>query len=662
DSNSWNDPNPANHAFRLYFICENLMHNSVHEEIPQHMHLSNHPGYSLKRPQEFFQIYGDYLLRILQMVEYGYSTKQYEIPPLDSFKILWGCDAVVTGNQLSEETITFLVVQMIAYLQELSLPKWIKNPRLSRDQSGEIKTYLDVQDGENAEGNLHRHIETGQYVFWMCQTHAQQRAKQETLEELNEFAQSRNGYVDMQQAALRVELDSTAEADQFISHLTGAGHTFNISMKLKWATSRPSVEKLCRDIAGTSVVELTIDGVTLDILPQDRDHAQCTHNLFGALVQWKTTLKFITLLNYPRPHEQCLYVKQYSLQLSSSSTRSFDNWVELERNMTKFWSLILNERVAVDYDTAARNLKGILGGNELPPIAVFTMHARSWNCSFDLNESAIVEVYSKDMLGRKDVFSSGSLWRLTVHLDDLQKDKDLFYAVQANPLLPRTQHSEGRIIARVSRQIGTPISGIKATFNGHPTDIDYSFCQQESFLTQEIEFLQWDCDHVFSQLSDYSASFLNVATEQHPSVLRLFTLDISLLSRHGLASVEKILSRSNLDHLEVVCTSVDPSMFDSIAQVLGCVQWPTLKSLKLSGDDIDMWVYIWMSLYSNPFKPSVKSEIGPQLLSLHIQGSGSACQLLSHTSALFVHGLIYSSPSVSVILKNVDFEEYFFLE
>ncbi|KAF8939022.1 hypothetical protein BGZ52_000301, partial [Haplosporangium bisporale] len=164
--------------------------------------------------------------------------------------------------------------------------------------------------------------------------------------------------------------------------------------------------------------------------------------------------------------------------------------------------------------------------------------------------------------------------------------------------------------------------------------------------TVGIEFLRWECDHVFSELSDYTASILDMATQQHPSVLKSFALDISSPSQSGLASAQNILYRSNLDHLYILCIECDLSFSDPIAQLIGSVQWSNLKSLKLSGDHINAWIRIWMSCHNNPFSPNARADGGPRLLQLHLQGTGSVPQLLSHTSALLVHGLVYLSPSV----------------
>lgn len=48
--------------------------------------------------------------------------------------------------------------------------------------------------------------------------------------------------------------------------------------------------------------------------------------------------------------------------------------------------------------------------------------------------------------------------------------------------------------------------------------------------TADIDFMQWDCDHLMSPHSNYFATVLAVATRQHPSVLTIITLNVSSLS------------------------------------------------------------------------------------------------------------------------------------
>ncbi|KAG0090344.1 hypothetical protein BGZ93_000235 [Podila epicladia] len=116
--------------------------------------------YLLLRQPEFFQIYGDYALRMLFMAKRGYLNDYYEIPPLDTLKILWGCDPNIIGRHINKDTIGSLIDKAINYLQELFQPKWRTGLGLDRDQSAAIRTFLDVQDDHNLEGNLLQPIYT----------------------------------------------------------------------------------------------------------------------------------------------------------------------------------------------------------------------------------------------------------------------------------------------------------------------------------------------------------------------------------------------------------------------------------------------------------------------------------------------------------------------
>ncbi|KAG0032915.1 hypothetical protein BGZ82_006329 [Podila clonocystis] len=112
-------------------------------DLEQQMPDWDYQRYLLQRQHEFFQAYGDYVLRMLLMTKSGHSNKFYEIPPLDTLKILWGCDPDTIGSHINKDTIRILVDKAIAYFRRLSPPKWTKNLALHRDQTAVIKTFLD---------------------------------------------------------------------------------------------------------------------------------------------------------------------------------------------------------------------------------------------------------------------------------------------------------------------------------------------------------------------------------------------------------------------------------------------------------------------------------------------------------------------------------------
>lgn len=169
DLDSWDDINTSTHQFRLYFMCDtssfigedSFFNISTQRKIrPQQVYVSNHPGYSLLRPHEFFQIYGDYVLRILTMVKCGYADQSYKIPSLASSEILSTCGLKTIKHNIAKSPLHSLFDHTIAHIQQLSPPKWNSKHDLSRSQSAAIKSFLDVHDGENAEGDLQCYTST----------------------------------------------------------------------------------------------------------------------------------------------------------------------------------------------------------------------------------------------------------------------------------------------------------------------------------------------------------------------------------------------------------------------------------------------------------------------------------------------------------------------
>ncbi|KFH62135.1 hypothetical protein MVEG_11774 [Podila verticillata NRRL 6337] len=696
DLDTWIDSDTATHSFRLFFMCENKKQESeTPEDTPQHVHVSNHPGYNLQRPQEFFQIYGDYVLRLLQMVECGYSDNRHVVPALNSFKILCDYDTVVSGSHLSKETIGSLVAKSIAYIQKLSPSKWIEDPTLSANQSAMIKAYLEIPDNCDGQGNLHRHINAHEKeVLWMCQWHNERQLHQEALQELQVFVQSHAGHVRMQEATLRVELCSDEDADQFCTLLMGTKHTFNLSIKINWKSTRSSMAKLCRDVACTGTVILEIDGATLDSQPEGPVQHSC-HPFSDVLLGGKFP-RFIALLNYPRPHERRLYFKNFSLRMLGSPVHSTFNWVDLLDISRKFEASVCKAQKASGYSTAAREFRSALEHIGLPSATEFTMARTStageagtqrqieWAYKFDLQELAFVDAYSNDMQGPISVLCSQSLQRLTVHLEkDLSVRKNLAHVVRINTqlhdlsfsyyghdilyyiryifclwcatsvssltLIDHMRGMQGRTIMQLTRNIGYYLLQSGTVLDSR--NADPSVCQQPP-QAWGFDILQLDCDHVFSQLLDASSVILASFMKYFPTDLTLLTLDVSHLSREGLLSVETILQLSHLEYLKVICNPVKSHMSIAVARVLRSIQWSTLKSLTIIGAHIETWVSIWMSAHSNPFNP-YRTFGGPQLLHLHLHHTGLATpQLLSHASALFVHGLVYLNPSVELVLTN----------
>ncbi|KAF8926936.1 hypothetical protein BGZ52_005038, partial [Haplosporangium bisporale] len=677
DLDSWDGLNPSTHRFRIYFMCDNWNNHDSLTSLPQHIHLSNHPGYRLTRPQEFFHQYGDYALRLLLMIKHGYTSSSYEVPSLDTLKIFWKPE--IFGRNPISDNIEYLVDMAIDYLEELSPPTW-KQLGLSRSQSATIKTFLIVEDGDNTEGNLHRYISSAQFVCWRCDAHAQQYLNREYLVQLREFICGLGGIIDMQQAVIKINIGSTSETDKFLSLLDSANHRFNIFIKLNWRTTWAYVKELCMDVSKKKSVSLAIDGLTLV-----NDLQALEKTLFNPFsgssdsTESGSGLQFITFLNYPRPQEYCIHFRRLSLQSTRSPARLAHRWVELRDDLQKFRSLVCSARVAADCNAAASELHTVLKRYGDTKVTLVTIYGDSWSTVFDLRKGAFVQAYSQHTACPNGILSSGSLQELTVELGELAFDQDLFRLVQTNTglqdlnvsycgrdalyyaeniikmrhspsralclsLFDRMRGAQDRLTAKLIVQGSegeNPVLDVVhgKGFNPAPPQ------RQSKEMSASIVSLLWECDHVSSQLTNHSASLLAKVTQHHPSVLTLFTLDMSQLSAVGCNSMEMVLRRSRLEHFNVMCGLIDSSLSNSITQVLGSLQWFTLKSLVLSGNRIDEWIKLW------------SPPVSPQLHSLQVRGTGATQQELSHISVLFIHQLVYASSLLELHLEHIQLQD-----
>lgn len=680
DFASWDDANPSTHQFRIYFLCDIPAHIGVNDGIPRHVHLSNHSGYNLERPDEFFQAYRDYALQMLQKVKHGHTDSVCRVPPLNTFEILQGCSVDTDGSGLSKDTLEPLVDKAIQYLSYL----WTAKVTPSRNRSTEVITFLTIKDGDNAQGNLLRSIGTDQSVYWMCQEHADQVVYQPPLKRLKTFVHRHGGHVDMQQATLRVELLSITIADQFSALLTGTKTKFEISIKVCWKATCSYMERFCREISATNTVTLEIDGLNFDMHPKDQ--AQFPNDPFAKIIQ-QPKLQFITFLNYPEPQMQRIYTNNCALQISRPPMQPSPSysWAVLRFEIVNFGDTVSTTRTETKRGSAARKLQSKLAMHGIPEDSMITLYRETWEGVFSLQEGAFVQVHSSDMQYPRTRAASGSLKSLTLNmsqdLSDERLDKELLDIVRNNfglqelnistpgrhvlfqaeqitrtwgtsssplylTLIDRLQCGQGRIVAQMAihgkgvnygRYVVAKVQGSDTQSLHRPPQV--------SNVPAMLDFLRWDCEHVLSLRSDYSAYFLGIATRHDPWVLNSFTLDISILSCVGIYSLQDVFRVSNLEYLVVACNAFDTSLSTAVRDVLGSVKWPTIKSLVLLGDNIDMWMQLW------------PPAIDPRLLYVDIHGSESVLQQLSHSSVLFLHQLISSSPVMELRLKNVQMHD-----
>ncbi|KAF9209434.1 hypothetical protein BGZ59_010122, partial [Podila verticillata] len=321
--------------------------------------------------------------------------------------------------------------------------------------------------------------------------------------------------------------------------------------------------------------------------------------------------------------------------------------------------------------------------NGISDVTSLSFYDLRWQGLLDLRLKAFTELQILDFQYPEFLATTGSLKWLTVEVTDRVFDKELDQILHINQtlqgvdiavqgravldraeaafrmrsvpapyqltLLERTNGYRGRILARFM------VSAITNNDRGDTTFEDSHLPIGNKLGA--ITVSEWNCDHLFVSLSDYSVTLLDAATTQHPSVLLSLTLNISSLSECSLACLQNVLQRSCLEHLNVHCTSFDPRLSNALHQVLHAVPWSTLKSLVLFGDSIDEWIQAWVGNESLSLSDAFSED--PALLHFEIGGTGSTPQQLSHESAMFIHRFICTGLLVGLSLKNIELKEVY---
>ena len=174
----WLETDPLTHKFHLYFMCDvGRSHGNQHGD---HVHISDHLGYNLIRPDWLYQS----IVRFLTMVK-----QEFPQSPHPTKILLWkhsrfaGVTTFRALEAFSPENIEILVDRTIPYLQGLLVPRY-GHASLHPSDSRDIQQYLNVHDGDNTFGNLFRYIDRDGVTCRRCEYHILQKDNLESLDQL----------------------------------------------------------------------------------------------------------------------------------------------------------------------------------------------------------------------------------------------------------------------------------------------------------------------------------------------------------------------------------------------------------------------------------------------------------------------------------------------
>lgn len=676
--------------WRLYFLCEYSDHQtSVLGR--HHIHLANHQGYDLDQPLAFFQEVGYYSLMLLEIYKDESSSA--------SGRHALGLFA---ENQHDHRTLHSLSSQRIGALVDKAIGciNWIltesqpkKNSAMHLTGAGTqlVRSFLQIPDSDGGVGGLYR-VLRGSQTTWLCYDHTFQET---SIKHLKEFISSQAGILDAHCARLEVELTSMSVANNLCAALNSSGHIFDISIRLMWPTCKDELESILWNISRSGAKVLEIDwSVTL---------AGADVSLFVHLVR-SGGLDTIILRNYPTPAVQYVfigapYIWQQNTNFPVHGLRCSDNGgaAVFERMDIIAILEVLGELKAERKSVAVvsaylTELSNILSQQKVPTLTkidIFDPKSRTWQGRLRIEDSSVLgleEAIMPSTVFHSPILEFGSLRRLKAPSDLPETIYQFFSLLNVNPALRQFKlmvqengmfnHIE--MIRQQCRHINRPprvtlfergrgkgewiltqlVLGHEGMTCKHCMvekddgvkimNIDFEEAPCDCPLPRAMDVLQWNRDRVSGPLTDNDTHILDTATRQHPSILTGFTLDITLLTDQGIASVQNVLGRSKLEYLHIHCEPLKPHMEHSAGKALQAVQWSTIKSLVIFGSDVDSWIRVWADQGY-----LLESTVGHQLQSLKVIGTGSVCQRLSHSSALALHGFLYGCVLTDLTLDNV---------
>ncbi|KAF9422649.1 hypothetical protein BGZ94_008518 [Podila epigama] len=673
--------------------------NWADETLREKHHLSDHPGYDLLRPQEFFQRYGDYALRVLRVVQSGFSDYDIIIPPLETFEILSGHSSSSSEQRLCKDTLAQLVSKSIAYLEKLGLPQKERLGLAYQEILG-IKDYLAIEhDEEGGLGDLFRQfrtnlslsrLETSSLVSsWVCQEHFQQEARIDAIEEIRQFVvEDCGGKIDVQQGFIQVELSSEMMAQKFVACFRECDD-FDLSIKLTWPATRKFLKEFISTLFAARRLWLELDGVTMEAYPEG--FVEYEADLLVAPGQ-----RFLTLLNYPRHGQQCTIVDKTSFQ-SPMPDRQHSPFCWIRG--------ALIERSTRDQDDGGRGAREegddkddhlqktiqkmtAITGDDLPQVNWTRTRGGGMVEMLHLKSGTIDLHLTKDTVPSYPSAKSRFLRQLTVEENIQVRDPDFVALLQRSPHLEELNvATRGECPLKLAEYlIETCHNGsnsLLVTLFERPMDRDEqsqivvqlaigAFCSLEDnspnvtgadnnqgngksmvrprSYFENIECRQWNNDVAMTPSTLEQALLLDQWTKVFPLSLKCFTFDISSRSLEILVVLQSILRRSRLGCLHISCRPIDPSFQETVRHVLESIEWPSIQFLVLDGESIEPWVELLATIYEQNTDDTLP-------LYLAIEDTSFSPSPLSHSGALALHQLLYSRSSDDVQLRNIEFQD-----
>ncbi|KAF9170250.1 hypothetical protein BGX21_009345 [Mortierella sp. AD011] len=278
--------------FRLFFLCECRKHTTTEGgDIPNEIHLSNHEGYHISKPTEFFEKFGSYILTVMQMFKYGITTASVVVQPLEKFSIIDGAEEIQKYIDLTEDTIGTMVDESISFLgqhQKRTVCSTGTTSSIGFDELEDLeypdlsclKSYLRIRERGCSLGNLYRVIRAESHVEWICATHYRTIYREDVIHDLNRIVEVNRGYFLENLGSVCIIATSRTLAGQLYDAMVKAQCVQELIISMTWQMTVDDLMIFTEAVTRANVKRLEIMGSPIQETAMSAHDRNLRHNLF----------------------------------------------------------------------------------------------------------------------------------------------------------------------------------------------------------------------------------------------------------------------------------------------------------------------------------------------------------------------------------------------
>ncbi|KAF9421215.1 hypothetical protein BGZ76_004002, partial [Entomortierella beljakovae] len=255
--------------FRLHFICECGEHTLTSGGKIPRLHLAKHEGYVIKKPTQFFEKYGPFLMVMLELVKIGTDIAGQVVPAKAIFdtassKIIEHVDyslkyleesrnlLQISGETDVEGGANAMLGGLGNYLDRIEGMEGMELRQLG--------SYLKSNNSDNLLGNLYRITTREGRVKWVCHNHYRAGYQEMHTQKLRDVVSLAGGVFDEQLGSVKVNLNSTFTANEFYDALNKAkAGVYDLDITISWDFTKADLETFGKTLLISNVSILRLD-------------------------------------------------------------------------------------------------------------------------------------------------------------------------------------------------------------------------------------------------------------------------------------------------------------------------------------------------------------------------------------------------------------------